>query len=251
VATGNENVVQTAIHSALEVHCDRQRLGRLKLFTPYPNQQGPAMRSYCADLVGMLGSAKIIMLEVKELDVPSRTLRGFRQVQHESALIFERAGVPIAYAYNREWPLAHNSPVADDDWPRLTLGKVLRSVPSALPGAQPQMDAHASLLDWLEDDTGASAYSILGQVDGAIRSARDMTNAMMVLLHGVDQGKLARLSTTQLNNVVNYLRGSRHLMTDQLAHLELIIDASADAFKMFSPAMQSARRASRTSGRSR
>lgn len=57
---------------------------------------GAELPRYCADMVGLLGDADVILLEVKELECGRRILPAFDAEQHSDYLLLEHIGVPFA-----------------------------------------------------------------------------------------------------------------------------------------------------------
>jgi hypothetical protein len=231
-AGGKENKIQAAITGALEVYCSGQGRPQLQLFPPYANQQGNGMRKYCADLVGMLGNAEIILLEIKELDCAKAVFPAFDQQQHDDNLRFEQLGVPIAYAYNKQEELAYYEQPRDAGWPLMTLGAVNRAVPSELPGRTPQTSRHSTLLDWLQNAQGADATELFGRVHGAIDAASDLRNGVLVLLYGVEKKTLAALEPQQVMTALDCL-SEGWLKPAKEKKLRSILGASTAVFKDF------------------
>ncbi|CAK15511.1 hypothetical protein [Pseudomonas entomophila] len=230
-----ENKVQTAIMLALHDYCNQEGMPRLELFPPYANQQGDTLNKFCADLVGRLGNAKLILLEVKELDVNTGEFPAFRHSQHDDNLRFENVGVPLAYAYNTTEILAYHKNPRPSDWVSCTLSTINRSVPSLLPGQSPEMAAHSSLLTWLKGTRGENVSDGLGRVFGAFKSVDQFRNGMLVLLHSIDENILTRLDEDELRKVINHLENKPSLSSKGQENLTRLLGESARVFKMFSP----------------
>ncbi|WP_248920054.1 hypothetical protein [Pseudomonas entomophila] len=229
-----ENKVQTAIMLALHDYCNRNDMPRLELFPPYSNQQGSTLNKFCADLVGRLGHAKLILLEIKELDVDAGEFPAFRKHQHDENLRFEKLGVPLAYAYNTIEVLAYHEDPRPTDWVSCTLSSINRSVPSLLPGSAPDVGKHASLLAWLQGASGQDVSEGLGRIFGAFKSADQFRNGMLVLLHSIDENILTSLKGDELEMVMKTLEGKPSLSVKGQENLERLLGASASVFKAFS-----------------
>lgn len=229
--TGKENVVQTAIMAALHEYC---RGRSLRMFQPYANQQGEALRRYCGDLFGLMENADLIALEIKELNVRSGLLKKFDMEQHEVACRFERLDVPLAYAYNTVAPneLAYNAPIQSKSWAAETLGQIKRSSPTPLPGAKPAVGTHRTLLEWLSDGHVANGLELFGRTHGALRAIDELRNGMLVLLYSVSKNTLASLSPDAMKQVIRVLSNS-HLDDKGLAKLNTLLAAEASVFNSF------------------
>jgi hypothetical protein len=229
--SGKENVVQTAIMVALHEYC---RGRGLRMFQPYANQQGEALRRYCGDLFGLMENADLIALEIKELDVPTGLLKKFDAAQHKVACLFERLAVPLAYAYNTVTPheLAYYAPAQSESWAVETLGQIKRSLPTPLPGARPAVSCHQTLLDWLNGDHQTNGLELFGRTHGALRAVDDLRNGMLVLLYSVSEQTLASLPPDAVKQVIRVLRKSR-LDDRGLAKLRTLLAAGADVFDGF------------------
>jgi hypothetical protein len=226
-------LVQAAITAALEVYCNGESGPQLWQFPPYANQQGDGMRKYCADIVGMLDNAQVILLEIKERDCEINLLRQFDSAQHASNLRFQSLGVPIAYAYNTAPVLEYHKRPRAPAWPQITLGQIKRSTPLDLPNASPAVANHPTLLRWLQDARGEDAAERLGQIHGAISSPSDLRNGVLVLLYGVAQHRLASLMPDQLVDVLACLQNNSSLKQRHHQKLQRILGASADVFNQF------------------
>ena len=239
-----ENVLQAAITGALEVHCDRPGGPLLELFPPYAVQQGATLRKFCADLVGRLNDAQVILLEIKELDCCSGKFPAYDLEQHEANLQFERLGVPLGYAYNAIWPLSYYARPRPDDWPALTLAEVKRSLPSKLPNKTPNVLAHPTLLEWLQDLKGQDVSEELGRIHGAVKGTSRLRNGTLVLLHAVEENVLTSLSAGQLDEVMKCLNRGSWLSPDLQERLEKVLGASTAVFTAFTkpPTKRSASR---------
>lgn len=222
-----EAEVQAAIQGALQAY-GRDRRSPLEVLPPFPNMQGHKRSQYCADIVGLLNNAVAILLEVKRYDTCKRELVAFSQRQYKAACWFEKTGVPLAYAYNAVDPLAYQARQDEEDWPEATLGAIKRSVPSKLKSAKPRIDHHGTLLEWLNKVTKSSGADLavqVGKAAGAIQCARDLRNASVVLLYGVEGGKLAQLSGTELKDLLKIASNNRQRLTaQQLATLETVLE---------------------------
>ncbi|MEL1265685.1 hypothetical protein [Pseudoxanthomonas putridarboris] len=212
---GKENVVQGAIVAALEVYCDRNWIGT-DLFAPYANQQGAAFNKYCADLIVKLSTSKLILLEIKELDVDpkygTQILPSYNPIQHVHDWKLELKGVPIQYAYARVDDLSYLRQPRERQWPNTTLFEVYLCKPSELFGSManllaqdPDSAEHSNLLEWLLLD----------------RNSSSATTAAQLINH------LLKLSTHQLRNKIlilaSVMPGGNQVMTiSALAARELL-----------------------------
>lgn len=228
-----ENVVQAAITGALEVYCSQPGMPLLELFPPYAVQQGETLRRFCADLVGRLNDAQVILLEIKELDCELGILPAYDADQHEVNIRFEKLGVPIGYAYNAQSPLPYHSRPRPRDWPRMTLAAVKRSTPSLLPNGTPTVEKHPTLLEWLEGVKGQDVSKQLGRIHGAINGAHNLRNGALVLLHCVDEKVLTSLTADQLDEVIKCLDSGSWLTPKLQGRLKKLLGASAEVFDDF------------------
>jgi len=238
VVSRKENALQHAVTVALQCYFDRiENAPRFEAFPPYPNQQGAEMRRYCGDLVARLGDSRIIVLEFKELDCRTRRLKEFKPSQHTTCLQYERHGVPIAYAYNTVDPLPYSSRDRDRDWPAATLRSVKRSVPSRLPNQTPNIPAHQTLLEWINEATATGAApapsEALGRVHGMFQQASSLRNGALVLIHSVSEDTLNALTPEQLETVVDVLTNNPNLSPSAQQTLEDILGGQAEVFAAF------------------
>lgn len=228
-----ENVVQAAITGALEVYCSSPGMPQLELFPPYAVQQGNGLRKFCADLVGRLNDAQVILLEIKELNCSSGFLPAYDAKQHEENILFERLGVPIGYAYNSISQLPYHARPRPYDWPIKTLSAVKRSPPSLLPNGTPALSKHSSLLAWLEDAKGGDVSAELGRIHGAFKGAHNLRNGALVLLYAVDEKVLTALTTSELDEIVKCLSSGSWLQPNFESRLKKLLGGSADVFSAF------------------
>ena len=237
-----ENSVQHATTVALQCYFDRDtNAPRFEAFPPYANQQGDGMRRYCGDLIARMGSSRIIVLEFKELNCQTRKLKEFRPDQHASCLVFERLGVPIAYAYNTIEPLPYHGEVLGRDWPTTTLGGVNRALPSLLPDERPNIPEHQTLLDWLTKitTTGADASepsATLGRIHGMFQRASSLRNGALVLIHSVSGDRLNSLTPAQLDTLVKVLTKNAAIHPRGQEMLKAILGGEASVFAAFAAA---------------
>ena len=225
-----ENSVQVAIQGALQVFCQERSL---QLFPPYANQQGESLRKYCADVVGILEDGDLILLEVKQLDTRLNELVAFDALQHEMLQRMEVLGVPITYAYNRVHPLPYEEFPQPKGWPEKTLDAVNRAKPSELPDWQPEIKGHETLLDWLKRSRSHGAVALFGSVHGAVSSARELRNGVLVLLYSKARHQLATLSADEVRKVVSVLQTSPTLKERHQTFLRKVLGSSADVFAQF------------------
>ncbi|MEB1610994.1 hypothetical protein VDQ74_14020 [Xanthomonas campestris pv. campestris] len=210
---GKENVIQGAIVAALEVYCDRNWLGT-DVFAPYANQQGSGFNQYCADLFARLGRSKIILLEVKELDVTKSTgavtLPSYSPHQHVADWDFEDLGVPIRYAYaGVEW-LSYLKSFREKQWPNTTLFKVHICKPSELfadysqqSSAQPDMVSHENLLGWLLSEPGVQLGAVGLLSYFAEVKSHDLRNRILIVASATSGGmQINSMSATAARELV-------------------------------------------------
>jgi hypothetical protein len=228
-----ENVVQAAITGALEVYCSSPGMPQLELFPPYAVQQGSGLRKFCADLVGRLNDAQVILLEIKELNCSSGVLPAYDAKQHEENILFERLGVPIGYAYNSISQLPYHARPRPNDWAITTLCAIKRSPPSLLPDGTPAVLKHSSLLSWLEDANGGDISAELGRIHGAFKGAHNLRNGALVLLYAVDEKVLTSLTASDLDEVVKCLSSGSWLQPKFEGRLKALLGGSADVFSAF------------------
>lgn len=191
------------------------------------------MRLYCGDLVAMLGLAKILLLEIKELNCKSGIFDQFDGAQFKSCLSYESLGVPIAYSYN-----AISLPGYDDRsdiecWPEQILSRTKRSQPSKLPNKKPNIKNHDSLLTWLRDDQGGNVAEGFGRILGALERPETLKNGALVLLYGVDEKSLAILDREQTLQVLKYLDANSKLLPIHFERIKTILGAAADIFQKY------------------
>lgn len=223
-----EGTVQMAIIAALTVWCDRMNIVDLSLHAPYANQQGSQRRRYCADIVGLLGSSAVILLEVKYLPGSSKSLTAFDVEQHKECIRFEKLGVPIAYAYNGCDPLTYSQCSGRaDDWPERTLREIKRSPPLSLPGEQPSVEVHGTLFDWIQGAQSEDASEALGRLHGAVESCSDLRNGVLVLLYSPDSRQLATLTPDDVLGLVRDIRDLPVLKASAKSKIERLLGASS------------------------
>lgn len=133
-----EGEVQAAVIGALSVFCDRENK-HFVFETPYSNQQGDAMRLYCADLVAVLGQSLTILLELKYLNTLTGILPKFDAEQFTEILKLSQLGLPVGYAYNNVDDLDYHAPNRNWNWPVTTLNQINRSPPKSCPMAHPPL----------------------------------------------------------------------------------------------------------------
>ncbi|MDU9394769.1 hypothetical protein [Pseudomonas sp. zfem002] len=227
--TTRENVVQSAIEHALNAYCDH---AGMRLFRPFANQQGENLRSYCADVLGLLDDSRVILLEVKELDCETGKLARFEPEQHAACCQFEQLGVPLGYAYNAVAELEYDLQPRDAEWPRITLTQVNRSTPGKLPSNTPDIKHHQTLLSWLTCADSGDSTKILGKLHGFVRHPEVLRNGMLVLIYGVTENALAMLAPKEIDAIVKTLNSSK-LTAKQQEKLTTLLGESADVFKRF------------------
>jgi len=216
-----------AITAALTAWCERMDINDLVLHTPYANQQGSRRRQYCADIVGLLGSAAVILLEVKYLPEARTTLSAFNPDQHEACIRLEELDIPIAYAYNACYPLAYHAKPRPADWPKSTLCGIKRSPPRSLPSEQPSVDQHGTLYDWLQQAQGQDVSEALGSLHGAVETCIDLRNGVLVLLYSPDKKQLAAMEAEDVLALVKDIRDDSSLSSSKRSRIEQLLGASS------------------------
>lgn len=199
-----ENEVQSAIRASLEVYADRHGFAA-QFFEPYANQQGAGPQRFGADLLGILDNSRVVMLEIKALDVLPYRLIHFDEDQHADCCDLEAFGVPIAYAFNATESLAYYNLGRQPNWPIETLRDILRAQPTRLPGEAPDRH-HPSLLSWLESGTDTNVGEQLGGLLGgsAVRP-RVLTNAVLALVYSASAGRLMSFDPNHAQILINAL----------------------------------------------
>lgn len=223
-----ENEVQAAIRGALEAYADRCHLNA-QFFEPYANQQGAGAQRFGADLLAVLDDARILMLEVKALDVPRHMLVHFNPAQHADCCDLEDFGVPIAYAFNATESLAYYDRSRSRSWPNDTLQAICRAQPTRLPGQIPAR-SHPSLLSWLELDEGTDIAEQLGWLLGSgVARPRVLTNAVLVLVYSVDAKQLLCFTPNDALALTQTLRSVVGRSVRNQALLQRLFKGQADA----------------------
>ncbi len=180
--TPKENEIQTAIVTSLQAYC-RDRGIRCSALEYYANQQGGALRKVCADFLATLDDSTLLLAETKVQS--SGELLSFDDEQLFEYLAFENAGFPVAYVYNSEDILAYYQKPQPKNFPTLTLGAVMRSVPSLLPDRYPDFPNHSTLLAWLNRiPVGGDQTTRFARIFAAIRAEAILSNGLMMLIYG-------------------------------------------------------------------
>ncbi|WP_313217915.1 hypothetical protein [Stenotrophomonas sp.] len=170
MAVKQESLVQAAIMASLEVYGDRNAV-HTDVFAPYANQQGYAGGKYPGDIIGLLDGARILLLEVKELDYLTPiapVLHQFNLGQFLQYYWLEQSGVPILYAYAARDEMPYFLFPRRREWPYATLNRTRVSPPGELMDSlanfiakRPAIETHGNLLDWLLNVSVASSASVL------------------------------------------------------------------------------------------
>jgi hypothetical protein len=186
-----ESLVQAAIMASLEVYGDRNAV-HTDVFAPYANQQGYTGNMYPGDIIGLLDGARILLLEVKELDYDvtgSPVLNQFDTLQYLQYYWLQQLGVPIQYAYAAQSEMPYFVLQRRREWPYATLNRTHVSPPDTLMDSlasivakQPAIDAHDSLLDWLLNPPSASSGSALAAFGLLASSAADLKASILIIL---------------------------------------------------------------------
>lgn len=207
-----ENVVQGAITSSIEVYCDRSWL-HTDIFTPYANQQGVGFTRYGADVVAQLGKGRVLMLEVKELEIGTggaRKLRSYDAHQHLEAWTLELADVPIFYGYASVDELSYLDFFRERAWPEKSLFKVhlcrpseLFATPSQQISAEPDESSHSNLLAWILDPPPDS--SALANVLTYLQAtSSDLRNRLVIIACDKTCGsRILAIPASDLRHFVN------------------------------------------------
>jgi hypothetical protein len=233
-----EGTLQAAVIAALEVYCGRNKVN-FRHHAPYANQQGDEMGRYCADVVAILDSSLIILLELKYLDTTTGKLPKFDAVQFSKNLRLAEIGVPIGYAYNSVIQVEYHNPARSEEyWPETTLSQVNRAEPEFLPDDTPVVQDHETLLDWIHDailrGSGEAEAEVFGKLLGLSLEPALMKNGVLTLLYGVDKKTLHALDKKDLTRVHNYLSNNARLVPKHENVIKNILNAAADVFDQFS-----------------
>ncbi|WP_313242888.1 hypothetical protein [Stenotrophomonas sp.] len=189
MAVKQESLVQAAIMASLEVYGDRNAV-HTDVFAPYANQQGYAGGKYPGDIIGLLDGARILLLEVKELDYKAAVpvLKQFDLLQHLHYCWLEQCGVDVQYAYAARATMAYFAPLRRREWPYSTLhvthvappGKLMDSM-AGISAKRPAIEAHKNLLDWLLSPSSVSTASAAAHVMLLASSAADLTASVLIV----------------------------------------------------------------------
>lgn len=238
---GKENVIQSVLNDALSTYFDRNGIS-FEQFAPYSNQQGEGIRKYCADVLGLIDGAELLLIELKERDPQENLLVEFDQGQLESNKKFETLGIPIGYVYN--YSAIPNLPYFDKknnkNWPIDTLKALKRSEPTKLPNESPDCQNHSNMLEWINRAKNAGGSgdknSILafGKMLGVANVTPDMIrNGMLVLLYAVDKKKYQNLNFDQLKQLYKTLSTASSLKPSSQKKIDLILGEASKVFDMF------------------
>ncbi|WP_285404892.1 hypothetical protein [Luteibacter sp. ME-Dv--P-043b] len=233
-ALTGENDLQGAIVGALQVWAWQRQMSA-QLFEPYANQQGDEARRFGADLLAVLGESRVLMLELKVLNTTTHTLMSFRPEQHAMCLHLEKAGLPLAYAFNTVPHLAYHDRPQPLDFPERTLADVARATPSRLTDQHPA-PGHPTLLKWLQSDAErpADMSPALGWLMGAEAAyPRDLTNAALLLIYSVPHQRLLAMDPADSLALRNALTTNAYLTDANRRVLNRLLGAQAEAFAMF------------------
>lgn len=197
-----ENEVQGAIEQSLTTYAALAG-SNLLTYAPYANQQGEERKRYCADIVGVIDNAYLILLEVKALNHATKHLHAFDEKQFQGNLKLASLGIPICYAYDSVNPLSHFdlnlTPIKRAEG---TLNEVLYAFTPRLPRNPPDMGAHNSLIDIFRPITqGGDISKVLGWVLGASARPGVLRNDVLALILGVESRVLFSLNKDELNEL--------------------------------------------------
>lgn len=230
-----EGEVQAAVIGALTAFCHDQKK-HFVFETPFANQQGAAMRRYCADLVAVLGQSLTILLELKYLNTATGILPRFELPQFNEILNLSKQGLPVGYAYNNVDQLDYHDPHRSQSWPVTTLKQINRSIPQELPDESPSVADHETLHAWLSgamaSDSGMPQAEIFGKIVGAALRPSLLTNGVLTLLYGVETSTLYALKPDDLVQVYGYLKQHPRLKPLHERRIAEIL-GTADAFESF------------------
>ncbi|WP_422506085.1 hypothetical protein [Stenotrophomonas sp. GZD-301] len=186
-----ESLVQAAIIASLEVYGDRNAV-HTDVFAPYANQQGVTGGKYPGDIIGLLDGARILLLEVKELDYDVTTgspvLNQFNVAQFLQYDWLEQSGVPIQYAYAARDEMPYFLFPRRREWPYATLNRTRVSPPGELMDSlanfiakRPAIEVHGNLLDWLLNLSAASSASGLMLLGFLGSSASNLKSSILII----------------------------------------------------------------------
>ncbi|WP_411851080.1 hypothetical protein ACLB90_00270 [Stenotrophomonas sp. LGBM10] len=185
-----ESLVQAAIIASLEVYGDRNAV-HTDVFAPYANQQGFTGGKYPGDIIGLLDGARILLLEVKELDYLTPidpVLHQFNVAQFLQYDWLEQSGVPIQYAYAARDEMPYFLFPRRREWPYATLNRTRVSPPGKLMDSlanfiakRPAIEAHGNLLDWLLNLSAASSASGLMLLGFLGSSASNLKSSILII----------------------------------------------------------------------
>ncbi|MDF3939315.1 hypothetical protein P3W66_04655 [Achromobacter denitrificans] len=162
-----ENVIQTACADALAVYFHEKGAQYRQLWT-YANQQGDDGNRFCADLVGVIDNATLLLMEFKALNHSTQELDAFNAAQYTEAINMENARIPLVYCYDTHWPLPYYETPRSSTWPKGVLMAINATQPSLLKGKKPEIATHKTLLDWINQQTGKASGNRLQQFGEAI-----------------------------------------------------------------------------------
>lgn len=218
----NEKVVQDAIQNALTAYY-AQIQKNFTIHGPSNRSQGPGIKQYCGDLIGVLDNAKVILLEVKFKNAAG-TLKSFDADQHAELLEYEAIGVPVAYAYNfvPSNEISCFKEPQPKDWPVSTLKQIIRCTPFPLPNAKPA-HGHETLWDWLNTSTDdTKAIDMFGSVLGAWKAAPNLRNGKLVLIYAAQTGVMSLLTPEEMKEVSDFLWSNKFCAEKQKKVLQII-----------------------------
>jgi len=208
-----ENMVQSAIIAALEVHCDRN-WAHTDIFAPYPNQQGADLVQYCADVIAKISRSRILVIEVKELDLKTKSkgakLPAYDAYQHWIDWHFEDLDVPINYAYAAVENLCYFESYRTRNWPDRTLLKVHLAKPSNLFATdqqflsqEPDTSNHGNLLAWLLEQPPICSSAEVLALMLSMPFNKSINNRFLIIATDSFWGKkIEAINTEDLKNII-------------------------------------------------
>lgn len=159
---------------ALAVYFDREQI-EYRHFDPANSSQGEKSNQFFGDLVSVIGSGHVLLIEFKALaQKPTlfnkkRALQAWNEQQFQIDLSAEKQDIPIIYCYDIVETLAINkNPQNRQTYPVETLMGVQVSVPSLLPGRYPDHDKHITLFEWIRRERGKPLSSIVKEFIKAV-----------------------------------------------------------------------------------
>ncbi|MDC6160142.1 hypothetical protein PPH93_00750 [Achromobacter xylosoxidans] len=207
VVSEPENAIQSACMDALAVYFNAKGATYRQLWT-YANQQGDEANRFCADLVGVIDNATLLLMEFKALNHRTRNLEAFDQRQYEEAVKMQNANIPLVYCYDTVHPLPYYEDPRPSNWPKGVLMAINATQPSLLKGKKPEISAHNTLLDWIKKITGELPGNRLQQFGEAIGCLMPnmARNKLLAVLYSSQKKEALALNQDDIFNFHDWLR---------------------------------------------